>query len=202
MLRPCALRGLGSAHLVAPTPQAKGKIERRFGTFHRRLVTLIAHARARTWQQSEDIIQMEIARQNRTVNRTLGKAPLEIWETQSLREEGRMRPAPSAALLDLHISLRCSRRVNHDHTIDFDDRNYDITPPTLRKIVTLVHHPRLRFWVLELPPKDVWPPILGHFTLCHLSGFAPARNPVLNRRRQLTVPALNPATVSAILLPQ
>ena len=28
-----ARRGLGVAHLVAPTPQAKGKIERRFGTF-------------------------------------------------------------------------------------------------------------------------------------------------------------------------
>jgi hypothetical protein len=30
-----ALRALGVTHLVAPTPQAKGKIERRFGTFKR-----------------------------------------------------------------------------------------------------------------------------------------------------------------------
>jgi hypothetical protein len=56
------------------------------------------------------------------------------------------------------------RRVNHDPTIDFDGRNYEISP-TLRKTVTLVQHHRLRFWVLELPPKDVWTPILGHFTL-------------------------------------
>ena len=159
-----ALRGLGSAHLVAPTPQAKGKIERRFGTFQRRLVTLLAHARAQTWQQSDEVLQMEIARQNRTVNRTVGKVPIEIWDAQSQGGEGRMRPAPPAALLDLHLSLRCSRRVNNDHTIDFDGRNYEITP-TLRKTVTLVLHPRLRFWVLELPPKDVWTPILGHFTL-------------------------------------
>ncbi|MCX6846949.1 MAG: hypothetical protein NTU84_10420, partial [Verrucomicrobia bacterium] len=38
-----ALNALHVAHIVAPTPQAKGKIERRFGTFQRRLVTLMAH---------------------------------------------------------------------------------------------------------------------------------------------------------------
>ena len=152
------------AHLVAPTPQAKGKIERRFGTFQRRLVTLLAHARAETWRQSDDVLQMEIARQNRTVNRTLGNVPLEIWEAQSLRGEGRMRPTPPAALLDLHLSLRCSRRVNHDHTIDFEGHHYEIAP-TLRKTVTLVDHPRRRFWILEQPPTDIWPTILGHFTL-------------------------------------
>ena len=59
-----ALRALGVAHLVAPTPQAKGKIERRFGTFQERLVTLLAHARAETCRQADDILQMEIARQN------------------------------------------------------------------------------------------------------------------------------------------
>ena len=159
-----ALRGLGVAHLVAPTPQAKGKIERRFGTFQRRLATLLAHAHAETWRQSDAVLQMEIARQNRTVNRTLGKAPLEIWEAQSQHGEGRMRPAPPAALLDLHLSLRCSRRVNQDHTIDFDGHNYEIAP-TLRKTVTLIHHPRRRFWILEHSPIEVWPTILGHFTL-------------------------------------
>lgn len=159
-----ALRGLGVAHLVAPTPQAKGKIERRFGTFQRRLVTLLAHARAQTWSQADEVLQMEIARQNRTVNRTLGKAPLEIWDAQSQHGEGRMRLTPPAALLDLHLSLRCSRRVNHDHTIDFEGHNYEIAP-TLRKTVTLVHHPRRRLWILEHPPTDTWPAILAHFTL-------------------------------------
>jgi hypothetical protein len=29
--------------------------------------------------------------------------------------------------LDLHFSLRCSRKVNYDHTIDFGGANYQIT---------------------------------------------------------------------------
>ncbi len=159
-----ALRALDVAHRVAPTPQAKGKIERRFGTFQRRLVTLLAHARARTWRQAEEVLQMEIARRNRTLNRSFGRIPIEIWEEQTLGREGRMRPTPHLRLLDLHLSLRCSRRVNNDHTIDFEGHNYEISP-TLRKSVTLVHHPGRRFWVVDHPPKDVWPPILGAFSL-------------------------------------
>jgi hypothetical protein len=160
-----ALRGLGVAHLVAPTPQAKGKIERRFGTFQRRLVTLLAHARAETYQQSHDVLQMEIARQNRTINRTIHKmTPLEIWNAQSQRGEGRIRPSAPSSLLDLHLSLRCSRRVNNDLTVDFDGHNYEIAS-TLRKTVTLIHHPHRRFWIVEHPPKDIWPPILAAFTL-------------------------------------
>jgi hypothetical protein len=159
-----ALRGLGVAHLVAPTPQAKGKIERRFGTFQRRLLTLLTHARAQSWQQAQEVLQMEIARQNRTRNRSLGKVPLEAWQAQALGDESRMRSCPPAALLDLHLSMRCSRRVNHDHTIDFEGRNYEIST-TKRKSVTLVHHPGRRFWVVDHPPKDVWPPVLGALTL-------------------------------------
>ena len=110
------------------------------------------------------ILQMEIARQNRTLSRNLGKVPLAIWEAQARRGEGRRRPTPPAALLDLQLSRCCSRRVNHDHPIDFEGHNYRVAP-TLRKTVTLVHHPRRRFWILEQPPKDVWPTISGHFTL-------------------------------------
>lgn len=159
-----ALRGLGVAHRVAPSPQAKGKIERRFGTFQRRLVTLLAHARATTWKQADVVLQMEIARQNRTVNRSFGAKPLDVWEAQTLARIGRIRPVPLASLLDLHLSLRCRRSVDNAHSIDFEGLNYEISA-TLRKSVTVVYHPRRQFWVLELPPKDVWPSVLAHYTL-------------------------------------
>jgi hypothetical protein len=71
-----APRALDVAHLVAPTPQAKCKIERRFGTFHRPLVTLMAHAKVQTWEQADGILQMEIQRLNRKRLRSTGKVPL------------------------------------------------------------------------------------------------------------------------------
>ena len=63
-----------------------------------------------------------------------------------------------------HFSLRGARRVPNDQTIDFQGQNYEIAT-TLRKSVSLVHHPNRKFWVVEHPPKNVWPPILGTFNL-------------------------------------
>jgi hypothetical protein len=91
-----ALRALHVAHLVAPTPQAKGKIERRFGTFQRRLVTLMAHKKVGTWQHADEIHQMEIQRQNHKTLRTNGKVPAEVWEEQILK---RTAPRPSQPCL-------------------------------------------------------------------------------------------------------
>lgn len=159
-----ALRALHVAHLVAPTPQAKGKIERRFGTFQRRLVTLMAHEKVCTWQHADEILQMEIQRQNRKTLRTTGKVPAEVWEEQILKRTAQLRPTPESTLLDLHFSLRSSRKVQLRHIIQFDGLDYEIAP-TERKSVTVLFHPFHKLWVLEHSPKLTWPPILGHFTL-------------------------------------
>jgi len=152
------------AHLVAPTPQAKGKIERRFRTFQGRLVTLLAHAGVVDAARAGEVLAMEIDRLNRTRSRATGSVAGEVRERQSLDGTGRMRPSPCARLLDLHFSLRGSRRVNRDHTIGFEGHNYEIAD-TARRFVGIVHYPGSRFWVVEHTPGDVWPPILGDFTL-------------------------------------
>jgi len=159
-----ALRSLGVAHLVAPTPQAKGKIERRFGTFQGRLVTLMAHAKVQDWEHADQVLQMEITRQNRTQNRSTSQIPIHVWNQAILENTGTLRACPLPTLLDLHLSLRCIRRVNNDHTIDFEGHNYQITA-TKRKTVTILHHPNRCFWVLEQPPVTAWPSILGAFSL-------------------------------------
>jgi hypothetical protein len=122
------------------------------------------HAKVRTPDHADQILQMEIARQNNKINRTTGLIPSRVWEDALLTGKGSMRPSPALTLLDLHLSLRSSRRVNNDHTIDFEGRNYEISA-TKRKTVTIVHHPNAKFWVIEVPPKTVWPTVLGAFTL-------------------------------------
>lgn len=159
-----ALTALGVAHLVAPTPQAKGKIERRFGTFQKRMVTLLAHAGATAWAEADTILQMEIGRQNRTRCRTTGEVPQEAWDRSCASGRSLLQPAAPSSLLDLHFSLRCGRRVNHDNTVDFLGQNWELTP-TSRRTVTLVHHPKSRFWIVEEPPKLIWPTVLGAYSL-------------------------------------
>ena len=103
-----------------------------------------------------------------------------------------IRPAPASSRLDLHFSLRGVCRVNNDQTIDFGenkvcvfggyDQNYFALFPgglllpslegrtyeiatTARKSVSIMPHPNREFRVVEHPPKAVWPPILGAFSL-------------------------------------
>lgn len=159
-----ALRALHVAHLVAPTPQAKGKIERGFQTFQNRLVTLMAHARVSDWEAADTVLQMEIQRQGLKTQRTTGKIPSAVWEEQLLQRTARLSPAPAPTLLDLQFSLRATRKVHTGPYIEFDGRDYEIAP-TSRKVVTVLFHPLRKLWVLEHPPKSTWPPILGHFTL-------------------------------------
>ena len=49
-------------------------------------------------------------------------------------------------------------------TIVFEGRYYQIAP-TAKSSVTLIHHPHLWFWAVDHPPLDIWPPILGAFSL-------------------------------------
>lgn len=158
-----ALKPLGVAHLVAPTPQAKGKIERRFRTYQNRLLALLAYAKVSTYPEANEVLQAEVDRLNRTLSRSIGKIPSEEWENQSLSNQNVHRQA-SSSLLDLHLSLRLTRKVNNDKTIDFDGKTYQISP-TQRKRITIIHHLERKIWITETPPEDTWPNILGEFTL-------------------------------------
>lgn len=159
-----ALRALGVAHRVAPTPQAKGKIERRFGTFQKRLVALLAHAKVRSFEQANEVLHMEIERQNNKLHSSTGKVPMRVFEEDNTSRSRAMRPCPPRALLDLHFSLRAPRRVYNDNTIEFDGKAFQITP-TAKKYVTVAFHPGEKVWVLEKKPKNIWPVVLGHFSL-------------------------------------
>jgi hypothetical protein len=171
-LDPCsqfqrALTALGVAHLVAPSPQAKGKIERRFGTFQNRLVTLLAYERILDYDPANELLRLEIHRYNHSRCRTTGLPPNEAWTLALAEKRSRLQPTPPTALLDLHLALQLQRRVNADHTIDFLGRAWSIAP-TAKRIVTLIHHPQKHFWVLPHPPQPPyyrWPDILASYSL-------------------------------------
>jgi hypothetical protein len=90
-----ALTGLGVNHRVAPSPQAKGKIERLFVTFQKRLVTLFAYEKVRDHDHANQLLP--------TRTRTLQpKSPAwhDRFDTQSSLGKGddrRAIQAPTAA---------------------------------------------------------------------------------------------------------
>ena len=162
-----AFSALGVTHLVAPSPQAKGKIERRFGTLQQRLVALLAYEHIRDYPAAQVVLDRQVAHQNATVCRTTGHSPNAAWDKALLERRTAIRPCPPATLLDLHLALHLRRRVNADHQIDFLGRSWPIAS-TQRTTITLIHHPLRQFWAVTQPPRppqNIWPEILGNYSL-------------------------------------
>jgi hypothetical protein len=163
-----AFSALGVTHRVAPDAPAKGKIERRFDTFQKRLVTLLSYEGVADYKSANDLLQTQITWHNQChVCRTTGLIPDAAWELALKEKRSQLLPAPPTALLDLHLAIHLQRRLNADYTVDFLGRAWHVSP-TQRKIVTIVHHPAQRFWVIAHPPtypNPAWPDILASYTL-------------------------------------
>jgi hypothetical protein len=163
-----AFGALGVTHRVAPDAPAKGKIERRFDTFQKRLVTLCSYEGVSDYPSANALLQTQISWHNqRHVCRTTGLTPQAAWELALNEKRSHLRPLPPTTLLDLHLALHLQRRLNADYTVDFLGRSWHIAP-TKRKVVTVVHHPAKRFWIVPNPPEPknpVWPNILAAYTL-------------------------------------
>lgn len=162
-----AFSALGVTHLVAPSPQAKGKIERRFGTLQKRLVAILAYEKVISYTDAQIVLDREVQRQNGTLCRTTGLSPDAAWEKAFAEKRTATRPCPPATLLDLHLALHLKRRVNADNHIDFLGQSWPIAP-TKRSSITLIHHPLRHFWAVTQPPSpplNIWPEILGKYSL-------------------------------------
>ncbi|MBU6409478.1 MAG: hypothetical protein KGR98_03725 [Verrucomicrobia bacterium] len=163
-----AFTAMGVNHRVAPDAQAKGKIERRFQVFQKRLVTLLAYEKIADYSPANLFLQTQIDwHNNKTRCRTTRLTPNEAWEKAQSEKRSRILPIPPTPLLDLHLALHIQRRLNSDNTLDFLGRSWPISH-TKHKFVTLIHHPHQCFWVVPSPPNPknpAWPNVLAHHSL-------------------------------------
>ena len=128
-----ALLGLGIAHRVAPDPQARGKIERRFGTFQNRLVSLLSAAGIADFEPANALLAEQIAWHNaHKTCRTTGLCADKAWQLALDETRSKLQPAPPATLCDLHFAIHLQRRCSPDHSIEFLGRRWPIAPTLLR----------------------------------------------------------------------
>lgn len=160
-------RAFGILHLVAPTPQAKGKIERDMRTFQHRLAIVFA-AQGVSDAEEANAVAFEHYRHwnSKHYHKELGCT---LFEARCrLCDEGKdaTRPPPNFKVVRLHLSLRERRRVELCTRIEFNGRLWTIAK-TLRKTVVLAVRPHAHeFYVLEEdidPTSGTIPRILGHF---------------------------------------
>jgi hypothetical protein len=162
-----ALGCLGVSHLVAKDPQSKGKIERQFGFWQKRLPALFAMESVGNREQANELLAVQIRwHHSHHISRSTGLTPQQAVE-QSLAERSTCwRPAPPCELLDLHLAIHHTRVVQKAGEISFLGRRWAITPGGTKQ-VTIVQQPG-SFRVIARPPtpqSPQWPDVLAEYRL-------------------------------------
>lgn len=114
-----ALRTLGIQPIFALSPQAKGRIERLFGTLQDRLGAELGQAKVTTLQQGNALLPAFIRRFNHRFAIAPGQSE-KAW-----------RPVPKTLDVDRAISFHYPTKVGLDNTVRLGDLRLDIPPGPL-----------------------------------------------------------------------
>jgi hypothetical protein len=114
-----ALEELGVELIRARSPQAKGRVERLFGTAQDRWVKEMRLRGVTTLEQANDVLAELLPGHNRRC----GKKPS--------RDEDGHRPLGPGHDLGAILSVQSERTVSNDYVVRFGNRHYQLLPPAL-----------------------------------------------------------------------
>jgi hypothetical protein len=144
----------------APTPQAKGKVEREHQYWQGRLPSYFA---------SEKIDQIPVAnphidalrahRNAHEIHRELRQTPQRAWDQAKKENRSVMRPAPRCPWWDYVWSVRTTLKIGPDGRVPIGTQRLRIEQPVGSKVV-LCLHPTGHHSVLTTPPDPRAKPLL------------------------------------------
>ena len=145
-----ACRALGIFHRIAPTPQAKGKIERDMRTFQHRLAVVFKSQGVDNEEWANEVAFEHYRHWNtHHIHKELGCTPFEARCKCCDEGKSRMKDPPAFRKVKLFLSLREKRRVEMGTRIEFNGRMWQIAR-TDRKSVVVAYRPLAsEFYVLE-----------------------------------------------------
>jgi hypothetical protein len=175
-----ALTELGVKVIYAHSPQAKGRIERGFGTLQDRLIKEMRLADIRTIEQANTFLGMYLAR----FNQRFARAPL--------AQEDLHRPVPNSPPLDEIFCIKDYRNIARDYTVRWKRRLFRIDRPsmTMRKQWVCVMEHFDSKMMLKLNGKYL---AFSEVTDKNLKAFAKVEKPFFSRVRK-TSPYIPPPT--------
>ena len=145
-----ALNEVGIKAIHANSPQAKGRIERTFGTFQDRLVKEMRLEGVSTCEEANRFLDVYLPKHNRR------------FMKEPLRPQDLHRPVPKSLNLDDIFCLQGIRTVNNGYIIKWTSRTFVLTRPslTLRRQKVVVREwfdgrLSIRFKGKELEYKEV-----------------------------------------------
>ena len=102
--------------ILAHSPQAKGRVERLWGTFQDRLTSELRLARASTWMEAQEVLVDMLPRHNRR------------FIVPPLDPEPAWIPWPADLRLEEYFCFKYPRVVARDNTVRFEGYLLDIPP--------------------------------------------------------------------------
>jgi len=123
-------------------PQAKGKIEKKFDYFQRRIPYLCERSHITSLTEANKILASEIAYYNQHhIHAETGEIPDRRW--QKAIQEGRsyLKPIPEKIPMDLIFALHYSRSVKKDGTVYFAGKLWQVPNAPRYGTVTVVLKP-------------------------------------------------------------
>ncbi len=155
-----ALKFYDISFRYAPTPQAKGKIERAHQYWQGRLPAYIA---------SEKITEMAVAnrhiddlrahRNAQEIHRELRQTPQRVWEQARKEKRSVLRPAPRSAWWDYVWSVRTLIKIGTDGRVPIGTQRLRVEPAPGTKVV-LCLHPTGHHSVRAAAPDPTQKPVL------------------------------------------
>lgn len=131
-----ALNSVDIAVLYAQDAQSKGKIEKGFDYFQRRLPLECERYKVKTVREAMKILSELVNYYNyQRVHQETEEIPAERWKKALQEKRTKLRPLPKEKDLDAIFSLHFQRTVYSDGTIKFQGRTYKINQLPGRKVI-------------------------------------------------------------------
>ena len=158
-----ALRFYGVTLRYAPTPQAKGKIERRHHYWQNRLPALFAAESIHSIDPANAMLEQLIAHANLTeVHREIRSTPHAAHQAALAQKHTAIRPAPACPWWRFVWSLRTTVRVADDGTVPVRNVRLSIDAPPRSRVIRCILHDGDIFYLKSKPSIDTIPFVLLH----------------------------------------
>jgi hypothetical protein len=162
-----ALHFYGVSLLFAPTPQAKGKIERSHQVWQKRLPPLFAANSITDLHAANTLLDQLRRHRNETEkHREIGSTPKAAWDRAKKEKRWALRPAPRCPWWPYVFSQQTRLPVGDDGKVVIGSQRLSVDAPPRSKILRCLH-PNGDITILKHPPdKKAMPVVLLSTRLC------------------------------------
>lgn len=158
-----ALHFYGVKLLYAPTPQAKGKIERRHDYWQKRLVPLLAADHIVEITGSNHLLDQLVPHANQhEIHRELAITPHAALQQALAEKRSVIRPAPNCPWWPFVWSQQTPVRIGDDGKVPVGSQRLPVDAPPRTKVIRCLRPDGDTYYLRHAPDKNAKPIVLLH----------------------------------------